>query len=285
MSVADIDRLEATTGVSGQSAECVRYAGAGDAFMNDVNPDAYWVGAAQDTRGKTLAFLSRVLSAGLVALAGAGRLMGNGFAAWSYLLWFLALMMGEDIGSRSTCCELVTSMCGVCPEACQYSVEFESRSGLRGRVDELARRTPRGRGREPRASLGSGVVSHRTRPGVVLQPLHDRRRFKNAVFIAPKQRLDHHLPDTLEGIPARSPIPVLLRLRGLRPTLSCSYRSKIFPCGRLRILPIHTLAPQPVNLLVGHHPHRRPLPKGSDSDNYTDKPAVLVIVEWQNGCR
>ena len=72
----------------------------------------------------------------------------------------------------------------------QYSVASESRPGLRGRVDELARRTPRGWGREPRASLGSSVVvcrvvPHRTRPGVVLPQLQDRRCFKNAVFIAP----------------------------------------------------------------------------------------------------
>jgi carboxymethylenebutenolidase len=63
VSMADIDRLEATTGVSGQSAECVRYAGAGHAFMNDTYPDAYRAGAAKDAWGKTHAFLRRVLSA------------------------------------------------------------------------------------------------------------------------------------------------------------------------------------------------------------------------------
>jgi hypothetical protein len=40
-----------------------------------------------------------------------------------------------------------------------------------------------------------------------------------------------------------------------------------------------------VNPLVGLHLRRRPLPTGSGSYDYTDRPVVLVIVERQNGCR
>ena len=38
--------------------------------------------------------------------------MENRFAVWSYLLWFLVLVLGGYIGSGSTCCETVTTMCG-----------------------------------------------------------------------------------------------------------------------------------------------------------------------------
>lgn len=59
----DIDRLEATTAESGQRAECIRYAGAGHAFMNDTYPDAYRPEAAADAWQRTVTFLKANLAA------------------------------------------------------------------------------------------------------------------------------------------------------------------------------------------------------------------------------
>lgn len=58
ITMADIDALEKTTSRSGEQAECIRYAGAGHAFMNDTYPDAYHPVAAKDAWAKTIAFLN-----------------------------------------------------------------------------------------------------------------------------------------------------------------------------------------------------------------------------------
>lgn len=62
ISMADIDALEETTSQSSHPAECVRYAGAGHAFMNDTYPDAYHPEAAKDAWVRTIAFLNDKLS-------------------------------------------------------------------------------------------------------------------------------------------------------------------------------------------------------------------------------
>lgn len=61
VSMEDIDRLEAATAQSGQPTECIRYEGAGHAFMNDTYPDAFRPEAAADAWQKTIAFLKTEL--------------------------------------------------------------------------------------------------------------------------------------------------------------------------------------------------------------------------------